>query len=109
MNVLENMLQIEAEARKIVEDAQNEANEIRKKAREDAKTLITKGKQSVRERLQQEIAQLEKDADVQRTRILTEAQQRRELLEQQASKQVSKAVAKVIDFLLREKGGDGNS
>ena len=109
MNVLENMLQVETEAQKIVEDAEKEASAIRKKAREDAKKLIVDGKQAVRERLQQEIRQLEKDADIQRTRILNEAQQRREALEQQAGKQIDKAVQRVMDLLLNERGDNGNS
>lgn len=109
MNVLENMLQVETEARKIVEDAQKEANAIRKNARDDAKAFVTEGKQAVRERLQQEIAQLEKDADAQRTRILSEAQQRREALEQQAVKQLDRAVENVMNLLLEKKGGNQDS
>ena len=109
MNVLENMLQIETEARQIVEDAQKEANEIRKNAREDAKTFISNGKQAARDRLQQEIAQLEKDADVQRTRILNEAQQRRAILEQQAGERITQAVDNVMNLFLNEKSGSGNS
>lgn len=109
MNVLENMLQIETEARTIVEDAQNEANAIRKKAREDAKSFISDGKMAARDKLKQEIAQLEKDADAQRTRILTEAQHHRDELEQQAGKQIDKAVNKVMELLLNERGGSGAS
>jgi len=109
VNVLEKMLQVETEARKIVEDAQNEANVIRKKAREDAKTFIAEGKQTVRNRLKQEIAQLEKDADVQRTRILSDAQQRRAVLEQHAGERIDRAVERVMTLLLDTTGGHGNS
>ncbi|PID58644.1 hypothetical protein CSB45_03620 [candidate division KSB3 bacterium] len=105
MNILENMLQIETEAQKIVEDAQKEAGAIRKKARDDAAKLIADGKDRAREQLQQEIMQLEKEADVQRTRILNEAQQRREILEQGAEKQIEKAVQRVVNLLLDDCGG----
>ncbi len=109
MNILENMLHIETEARKIVEGAQDKANTIRKKAREDAKNLVAEGKLTARNTLKQEIAQLEKDADVQRTRILTEAQQRRSELKQKAGKQIDKAVEMVMELLLNEKDGSGDS
>ena len=59
MKILEQMLEIETEARQIVEDAKNEANVIRKKAREDAKQLVLDGKNDMQRRIQQEIAQLE--------------------------------------------------
>ncbi len=104
MKVLETMLQIETEALQIVEQAKIEANEIRKKAREDAKQLVIDGKQRMQEQLQQEIKALEDEANSRRAHIVQETEQRLVALEKSAQGRIEPTAQYVVSLLLQQEG-----
>ncbi len=104
MKALETMLQIETEALQIVEQAKIEANEIRKKAREDAKQLVIDGKQRMQEQLQQEIKALEDEANSRRAHIVQETEQRLVALEKSAQGRIEPTAQYVVSLLLQQEG-----
>ncbi len=102
MKILEQMLAIETEARQIVEDAKNEANAIRKKAREDAKQLVITGKHDLQHRIQQEIATLEDDAKKRKEQIVSETKTRLADMERIAKERIDGAAECVLSHILRQ-------
>ena len=100
MELLEKMLEVESEAQQLIEQAQLEANNIRKKAREDAQQLIIDGRKNLHKRVQQEIAQLEQEANIRKAAILQETEQRLEDMKSQADAHMRKAVDKVVQMLI---------
>jgi vacuolar-type H+-ATPase subunit E/Vma4 len=103
VNILEKMLEVETGATQILENAQREADEIRKKAREDAKQLVLDGKKELQERLRQEVAQIEEEATVQKESIFQEAETHRAEMERIAKKRMDQAVDRVMNTLLNER------
>ena len=85
-----------------IEVAQREADEIRKKARDDAKQLVIDGRKNLQERLHQEITQIEEEAAVRKKAIFQEAETRLAEMEQEAEKQMSRAVDRVISIILNQ-------
>ena len=100
VKILERMLEVETEARQIVEQAKAEANTIRKKARDDAKQLIINGKKELQERIEQEIRQIEADAIEHKTRMLKEADIHLNTVTQRARKHLDPAAEHVLNALL---------
>jgi len=100
MNVLEKMLDVESEAQKIVEDAKDEANAIRNKAREDAQQLVTDGKNTFQEKMRAEIQRLEQDAATQKEQIFATAHTLLAQKEQQARGRIDQAVEHIVNLLL---------
>jgi vacuolar-type H+-ATPase subunit H len=100
VEILEKMLEVETQARQIIETAQREADEIRKKARDDAKQLVIDGRKNLQERLHQEITQIEEEAAAQKKTIFQEAETRLVEMEQVAEKQMNRTVDRVINVLL---------
>ena len=100
MELLEQMLEIETQAREMIEQAQNEANAIRKKARDDAQQVIVDGRKMMHERLQQDITELEREAQVRKDAILQEADRQLQTMRQQAAERMEYAVEQVMQMLL---------
>ena len=100
MELLEKMLEVETEARQLLEQAKLDTNNIRQKAREDAQQLIIDGRKNLHERVQQEIAQLENDANARKAAILHKAKQRLAEMEARANVHMESAVEKVMQKLL---------
>jgi vacuolar-type H+-ATPase subunit E/Vma4 len=100
VTLLEKMLEVETAAKQIVENAKREANEIRNKAREDAKQLVIDGKKSLQERLRQEITQIEAEAEVRKKALLQETEARLTELERIAKERIDSTVDRVITTLL---------
>ncbi len=100
MNILEKMLEVEAQARQIVEDAKNEANAIRKKGREEAKQLVNDGKKFIQEEVHQEILTIEQEAQKRRTTIVNEMNIQLEKMEQKARERIAYTVDHVLTTLL---------
>ncbi len=102
MKILEQMLAIETEARQIVEDAKNEANAIRKKAREDAKQLVITGKHDLQHRVQQEVTLLEQEAEKQKEQIVSVTKTRISETERMAKERIERTVEHVISQFLHQ-------
>ncbi len=100
MDLLEKMLEVETQARELIENAQTEANVIRKKARDDAQQLIIDGRKTMNERLQQEIAELESEAQARKDSILQEAERQLHTMQQQAAERMEHAVEQVMQMLV---------
>ena len=100
MKILEKMLEVETKAKQIIETAQLEADEIRKKAREDAKRLVIDGRKNLQSRLQQEISQIEEEAASRKEAIFQEAKVHLTEMEQKAEKRMDSAVDSVMNVLL---------
>ena len=100
VEILEKMLEVETQARQIIETAQLEADEIRKRAREDAKQLVIDGRKNLQERLHQEIAQIEEEAAARKKAIFQEAEIQLTEMKQKAEKQIDSAVGGVMNVLL---------
>lgn len=101
MEILEKMLEVETQARQIIETAQREADEIRKKARDDAKQLVIDGRKNLQERLHQEITQIEEEAAARKKVIFQEAEIRLAEMKQRAEKQMNRAVGGVMKVLFK--------
>lgn len=97
------MLEVETEARQLIEHAQQDANGIRKKAREDAEKLVIDGRKKLHQRLQQEIAQLEEQANTQKQTILQETERQLAAVEQRAAAHLEQAVERVVTMLVHGK------
>ena len=82
--------------------AQLEADEIRKKAREDAKQLVIDGRKNLQERLHQEITQIEEEAVARKKAIFQEAETQLAEMEHLAKERIDQAVDKVINALLSQ-------
>lgn len=102
VKILDQMLVVEVEARKIVEDAKEEANTVRKKAREDAKQLVINGKNDFERRIRQEITQLEQEAERQKEQIAHSTKTSLSDMERLAKERIDKAVAQVLSQLLSQ-------
>ena len=102
MKILEQMLEIEAEAHQIVADAKDEANAIRKKAREDAKHIVLDGKNELQHRVQQEIATLEQEAEKHKEQIVSATKTRLTETERLAKERIEKTVDSVFSQFLRQ-------
>lgn len=102
MKILEKMLEVETEARQIVENAKGEANTIRKNAREEAKQLVIKGKKDFQDRMQEEIKQIEEEAATRKAGILKEMETHLAEMERRAKEQVDRAVDHVMTILLEK-------
>jgi vacuolar-type H+-ATPase subunit E/Vma4 len=100
VEILEKMLQIEVEAKQIVENAKLEANQIREKARVEAAQFVVDGKKNFRERLHQEIARIEVEAETHKKAILQETDARVTEMEQVAGERMEKVVEQVMHALL---------
>jgi len=100
VKILENMLEIETQAKQIVENAKHEADEIRKKAREDAKQLVIDGKKNLQNRLHQDITQIEEEAATRKETIFQETETRVAEIEEGAKGRIDSAVDLVIKTLL---------
>lgn len=100
MEILEKMLQVETEAKQIVENAKLEANEIRKKAREDAKQLVIEGQKNLQNRLREEIAQMAAEAETRRKEILQETETRLADFERTAKERMDYTVDCVMNAIL---------
>ena len=100
MELLEKMLEVETQAREIIENAQAEANAIRKKARDDAQQVIIDGRKAMNERLKQEITKLEREAQTRKDTILQEAEHQLETTRQQATERMEHAVEQVMRMLI---------
>ena len=96
------MLKVETEARQIVENVHLEANDIRKKAREDAKQLVIDGKKELEARIQREIKQLEEDATAQKEHILKETEKQLAEMQQGAEERIETTVDQVVALLLKQ-------
>ena len=94
------MLEVETKAKQIIETAQLEADEIRKKAREDAKHLVIDGRKNLQNRLQQEIRQIEEEAASRKEAIFQDAETRLAEMEQRAEERMDNAVDCVMSALL---------
>lgn len=103
MEILEKMLEVETNARQVIETAQLEADEIRKKAREDAKRLVIDGRKNLQNRLQQEIKQIEEEAASRKEAIFQEAKVHLTEMEQKAEERMDHAVDCVISTLLNKR------
>jgi vacuolar-type H+-ATPase subunit H len=101
VEILEKMLEVETKAKQIIETAKREADEIRKKAREDAKQLIIDGRTNLQDRLHQEIAQIEEEATERKKTILQQAEIRLAEMEHKAEEQMDSVVECVIRVLLK--------
>ncbi len=101
MKILEKMLEVETEAKLIIENAQLEANEIRKKAREDAKQLVIDGRKNLQDRLHQEIVKIEEEATTRKKAILQEAEAHLAEIERTARERMDNAVDNVITTLFK--------
>jgi vacuolar-type H+-ATPase subunit H len=102
VEILEKMLEVETVAKQTIENAKREANEIRNKAREDAKQLVIDGKQKLQERLRQEISQIEEEAEARKKTILQETASRLTALERSAQERMEHTVERVIQSLLNQ-------
>ncbi len=100
MELLKKMLEVETRALELIEKAQAEANEIRKKAHDDAQQLIVDGRKNMHERVQQEIARLEHEAHVRKDEIHQDAEQHLVTMRQHAEAQMEFAVEHVVQTLL---------
>ena len=100
VKILEKMLEVETEARQIVENAKVEANTIRKKAREDAKQLVVDGKKGIQQQIQQEITKIEEEAAAQKKAILQDMENHLTKVEQGARKNFDSTVDRVLTTLL---------
>lgn len=105
MKILEKMLEVETKAKQIIETAQLEADEIRKKAREDAKRLVIEGRKNLQNRLQQEIRQIEEEAATREKAIFQEAEAHLAEMEQRAEGRMDSAVDCVMSVLLKRGKG----
>jgi vacuolar-type H+-ATPase subunit H len=95
------MLEVETEARQLVENANLEANNIREKAREDAKQLVIDGKKELQERMQQEIKKIEKEAASQKEHILKENEAHLAEIERIAKGRIDSTVDYIVSMLLK--------
>ncbi len=102
MKILDKMLEVETEARQIVEEAGTEANVIRKKAREDAKQVVIGGKKELQEKIQHEIKQLEEEAVAQKANIMKEMETHLTEMEQTAKTKIESSVDHVMRVLLKK-------
>ena len=102
MEILEKMLEVETEARQIVEKAKTEANAIRKKAREDAKQLVIDGKKKLQEKIQQEIKKMEEEAAAKKASIIQEMETHLAETEQTAKPKIESSVEHVMSVLLKK-------
>ena len=100
MNILEKMLEVETQARQIVEDAKSEANAIRKKGREDAKQLVSDGRKSIHEEVQHGIFKIEQEAEERKTAIVGRMNTQLKTMEQKAGERIKYAVDHVLTTLL---------
>ena len=101
MELLEKMLEVETQARELIENAQTEATAIRKKARDDAQKMIIDGRKTMHERLQQEIAELEREAQNSKDLKLQETERQLSALRQQAGERMEDAIEQVVRMLVK--------
>lgn len=100
MEILEKMLQIEVDAKQIVENAKIEADKTREKAREEAEQLVTDGKRKFQERLRQDLVRIEDDAETRKKAILQEAEVRLAEIERIAKERMEKVVERTFKAFL---------
>ena len=104
VKILDEMLEIETKATQVIENAKLEATTIRNKAREDAKQLVNDGKKTLKDRLHQEIIQIEREAEAQRDAIFEEAKTRAADMERVAQDRMDSAAELVLERLFENKG-----
>jgi vacuolar-type H+-ATPase subunit H len=100
VKILEKMLQIESEATQIIENAKLEAEQIRKKARAEASQIIETGKKASQERLQQEIARLDAEAETRKNTILQDAEGQIVKLERITPASLDRVAEQAVEMLL---------